>query len=236
MGVWQTSDENERNSKGKETTRHRYVTPNSKTPNRVSFVRTYRNVSVESHVPAIHEGSSRAQFFPFSLSEVSRHGGRSGEERRFSPGSRDGHGSEEHAGFQNERRYGKRTREGGREVVSASRSHRNATNGRLQRLVESAEQAAVSAPRDGTVSPKYYASQRLDGSSGDGRVGAGNGQETVLSGNRHFDHLPVNTSSSTVLLAAGVKESGRRIAGVLVNARGNHDHSLLLSFVRQIPK
>nr|XP_034193445.1 voltage-dependent calcium channel subunit alpha-2/delta-3 isoform X3 [Osmia lignaria] len=76
----------------------------------------------------------------------------------------------------------------------------------VMRLVESAEQAAVSAPRDGNVSPKYYASQRFDSSSftGDGKTWTG--EETFLSSNRHFDHLAVNTSLSTVLLPAGVKD------------------------------
>ncbi|XP_017878460.1 voltage-dependent calcium channel subunit alpha-2/delta-4 isoform X2 [Ceratina calcarata] len=78
----------------------------------------------------------------------------------------------------------------------------------VMRLVESAEQAAVSAPRDGNVSPKYYASHRFD-SSGDGKS---NGQETFLSLNRHFDHLAVNVSLSAVLLPAGVKDTDRDVA------------------------
>ncbi|XP_076242434.1 voltage-dependent calcium channel subunit stolid isoform X2 [Calliopsis andreniformis] len=82
----------------------------------------------------------------------------------------------------------------------------------VMRLVESAEQAAVSAPRDGSVSPKYYASQRLDALSGDGRTGSANGQENLLSTNRHFDHLAVNVTLSTVLLPVGVKESDREVA------------------------
>lgn len=78
----------------------------------------------------------------------------------------------------------------------------------LQRLVESAEQAAVSAPRDGNVAPKYYASQRFDSSSGEGKASI-TGQETFLSSNRHFDHLPVNITLSTVLLPDGVKQIGK---------------------------
>lgn len=79
---------------------------------------------------------------------------------------------------------------------------------RLQRLVESAEQAAVSAPRDGSVAPKYYASQRFDVSSVDGKI-LGTGQEGFLSSNRHFDHLAVNVTLSAVLLPAGVREVGK---------------------------
>ncbi|XP_076167136.1 voltage-dependent calcium channel subunit stolid isoform X2 [Ptiloglossa arizonensis] len=78
----------------------------------------------------------------------------------------------------------------------------------VMRLVESAEQAAVSAPRDGNVSPKYYASQRLDPFSGDGKPA--NGQDTFLASNRHFDHLAVNVTLSTVLMPAGVKDAAYR--------------------------
>lgn len=82
-------------------------------------------------------------------------------------------------------------------------------NEHLQRLVESAEQAAVSAPRDGNVVPKYYPSQRFDVAS-DGKM-SGTGQEPLLSTNRHFDHLAVNITFSAVLLPAGVKEIGKYI-------------------------
>ncbi|XP_031772090.1 voltage-dependent calcium channel subunit alpha-2/delta-3 [Apis florea] len=81
----------------------------------------------------------------------------------------------------------------------------------VMRLVESAEQAAVSAPRDGNVAPKYYASQRFDSSSGEGKASI-TGQETFLSSNRHFDHLPVNITLSTVLLPDGVKQIDREVA------------------------
>lgn len=72
--------------------------------------------------------------------------------------------------------------------------------------MESAEQAAVSAPRDGNVAPKYYASQRFDSSS-EGKASI-TVQETFLSSNRHFDHLAVNVTLSTVLLPDGVKQIG----------------------------
>ncbi|XP_053983489.1 voltage-dependent calcium channel subunit alpha-2/delta-3 isoform X3 [Hylaeus volcanicus] len=78
----------------------------------------------------------------------------------------------------------------------------------VMRLVESAEQAAVSAPRDGNVSPKY--SQRMELFSGDGK--SGNGQDTFLATNRHFDHLAVNVTLSTVLLPAGIKDAYREVA------------------------
>ncbi|XP_016908841.1 voltage-dependent calcium channel subunit alpha-2/delta-3 isoform X4 [Apis cerana] len=81
----------------------------------------------------------------------------------------------------------------------------------VMRLVESAEQAAVSAPRDGNVAPKYYASQRFDSSSGEGKASI-TVQETFLSSNRHFDHLAVNVTLSTVLLPDGVKQIDREVA------------------------
>ncbi|XP_011861858.1 PREDICTED: voltage-dependent calcium channel subunit alpha-2/delta-4-like [Vollenhovia emeryi] len=78
-----------------------------------------------------------------------------------------------------------------------------------QRLVESAEQAAVSAPRDGNVSPKYYASHRLNSFVSDEK---GSAQEVFLAMNRHFDHLAVNVSLSAVLLPNGVKDNERDVA------------------------
>nr|XP_031849146.1 voltage-dependent calcium channel subunit alpha-2/delta-3 isoform X2 [Nomia melanderi] len=80
----------------------------------------------------------------------------------------------------------------------------------VMRLVESAEQAAVSAPRDGNVSPKYYSSQRFDTFSGDGKSSA-TGQENFLFSSRHFDHLPINLTFSTVLMPAGIKDDYREV-------------------------
>jgi len=77
----------------------------------------------------------------------------------------------------------------------------------LQRLVESAEQAAVSAPREGNVSPKYYASHRLNNLVSDDKDPIGM-QEMFLATNRHFDHLAVNVTLSAVLLPSGVKDNG----------------------------
>ncbi|XP_072758498.1 voltage-dependent calcium channel subunit stolid isoform X2 [Anoplolepis gracilipes] len=79
----------------------------------------------------------------------------------------------------------------------------------VMRLVESAEQAAVSVPKEGNVSPKYYASHRLNNFVTDGKGGA---QEMFLTANRHFDHLAVNVSLSAVLLPSGVKDSERDVA------------------------
>lgn len=76
--------------------------------------------------------------------------------------------------------------------------------------MESAEQAAVSAPREGNVSPKYYASHRLNNFVSDEK---GPVQEMFLVVNRHFDHLAVNVSLSAVLLPNGVKDNGRHRDG-----------------------
>ncbi|XP_011332586.1 voltage-dependent calcium channel subunit alpha-2/delta-3 isoform X3 [Ooceraea biroi] len=80
----------------------------------------------------------------------------------------------------------------------------------VMRLVESAEQAAVSAPREGNVSPKYYASHRLNFVSDE--KGPAGMQEMFLAANRHFDHLAVNVSLSAVLLPSGVKDNEREVA------------------------
>ncbi|XP_050452759.1 voltage-dependent calcium channel subunit alpha-2/delta-3 isoform X1 [Cataglyphis hispanica] len=81
----------------------------------------------------------------------------------------------------------------------------------VMRLVESAEQAAVSVPKEGNVSPKYYASHRLNSFVTDGKS-SGGAQEMFLTVNRHFDHLAVNVSLSAVLLPSGIKDSERDVA------------------------
>ncbi|XP_018057604.1 PREDICTED: voltage-dependent calcium channel subunit alpha-2/delta-3 [Atta colombica] len=79
----------------------------------------------------------------------------------------------------------------------------------VMRLVESAEQAAVSAPREGNMSPKYYASHRLNNFVSDEK---GPTQEMFLATNRHFDNLAVNVSLSAVLLPNGIKDNERDVA------------------------
>lgn len=76
-----------------------------------------------------------------------------------------------------------------------------------QRLMENAEQAAVSPPRDGNVSPKYHSSHRSNLFMGDGK-GSSDSREVYLSTNRHFDRLAVNVSLSSVLMPAGIQETG----------------------------
>ncbi|XP_035730940.1 voltage-dependent calcium channel subunit alpha-2/delta-3-like isoform X1 [Vespa mandarinia] len=81
----------------------------------------------------------------------------------------------------------------------------------VMRLMESAEQAAVSAPRDGNVSPKYHSSHRSNLFMGDGK-GSSDSREVYLSMNRHFDRLAVNVSLSSVLMPAGIQETESDVA------------------------
>lgn len=84
----------------------------------------------------------------------------------------------------------------------------------VMRLMESAEHAAVSAPREGNASPKYYASHRLNLFTEDGKVASG-AREMSLTPNRHFDHLAVNTSLSAVLLPPAIKDSDPEVAAAI---------------------
>ncbi|XP_020293530.1 voltage-dependent calcium channel subunit alpha-2/delta-3 isoform X2 [Pseudomyrmex gracilis] len=78
----------------------------------------------------------------------------------------------------------------------------------VMRLVESAEQTALSVSKEGSVPPKYYASHRLNFVTDDD-AGA---QDMFLAANRHFDHLAVNVTLSAVLLPSGVKDNERDVA------------------------
>ncbi|XP_046753352.1 voltage-dependent calcium channel subunit alpha-2/delta-4 isoform X1 [Diprion similis] len=81
----------------------------------------------------------------------------------------------------------------------------------VMRIMESAEQAAVSAPRDVESPPKYYSSHRLNLFTKDKKIAPG-AQEMILTPSRHFDHLPVNVSLSAVLLPFGVKDTDPDVA------------------------
>ncbi|KAL6257421.1 hypothetical protein P5V15_010993 [Pogonomyrmex californicus] len=96
-----------------------------------------------------------------------------------------------------------------REMASEVKNMMDFKMNAVMRLVESAEQAAVSTPREGNVSPKYYASHRLNAFVSDEKGGP---QEVFLAANRHFDHLAVNVSLSAVLLPNGVKDDERDVA------------------------
>ncbi|KAK2576412.1 hypothetical protein KPH14_005750 [Odynerus spinipes] len=80
----------------------------------------------------------------------------------------------------------------------------------VMRLMESAEQAAVSAPRDGNLSPKYHSSHRSNLFTSDSK--GSDSREIFLSTNRHFDRLAVNVSLSSVLMPGGIKETDSDVA------------------------
>ncbi|XP_016845340.1 voltage-dependent calcium channel subunit alpha-2/delta-3 isoform X2 [Nasonia vitripennis] len=85
----------------------------------------------------------------------------------------------------------------------------------VMKLMENAEQAAVSASREGAVSPpKYYASHRINLYGDDGKLSSG-AREVNLTANRHFDHLAVNLSLSAVLMPPGVKDTESDVASGL---------------------
>ncbi|XP_044741537.1 voltage-dependent calcium channel subunit alpha-2/delta-3 [Chrysoperla carnea] len=91
----------------------------------------------------------------------------------------------------------------------------------VMRIMDSAEQAALS-PKPGTVvsaadgassssngggNMRYYNAHKL---AADGRLSNG-GREVILTPNRHFDHLPVNTSISSVLMPTPVTDSDAEV-------------------------
>jgi len=55
------------------------------------------------------------------------------------------------------------------------------------------------------VSPKYYASHRLNNFIS---YEKGSAQDMFLATNRHFDNLAVNVSLSAVLLPNGIRDNG----------------------------
>ncbi|CAG5106549.1 Similar to Cacna2d3: Voltage-dependent calcium channel subunit alpha-2/delta-3 (Rattus norvegicus) [Cotesia congregata] len=84
----------------------------------------------------------------------------------------------------------------------------------VMRLMESAEQAAVSSPRDPTTSPRYYSSHEINRFTDDGKLTPGT-RELLLSMNRHFDNLPVNLSMSAVLFPPSVDDSDSQVSSGL---------------------
>nr|XP_023023561.1 voltage-dependent calcium channel subunit alpha-2/delta-3 [Leptinotarsa decemlineata] len=76
----------------------------------------------------------------------------------------------------------------------------------VMRILDSAEQAALTPRADNGQPFRYYNAKRLNAFGRDGRPAEGN-RELMLTPNPHFDHLPVNTSLSTILMANNVMES-----------------------------
>ncbi|XP_011505045.1 PREDICTED: voltage-dependent calcium channel subunit alpha-2/delta-4 [Ceratosolen solmsi marchali] len=84
----------------------------------------------------------------------------------------------------------------------------------VMKLMENAEQAAVSVTQEATTSSKYYASNRINLFTDDGKLVAG-AREMSLTGNRHFDHIAVNLSLSAILMPPGVKDTESDVASGL---------------------
>lgn len=82
-----------------------------------------------------------------------------------------------------------------------------------QRIMDYAEQAALAHKHEGG-SAKYYNSRRLNNVDND----QGSSQDLPLTSNRHFDHQPVNTTVSSVLLPRALSDSGMSKASPAVFA------------------
>lgn len=76
--------------------------------------------------------------------------------------------------------------------------------------MDSAEQAALTPRSDNGQPFRFYNAKRLNAFGDDGRP-AGGTREMILTPNPHFDHLPVNTTLSTILMPNDVVEAGEYI-------------------------
>lgn len=77
--------------------------------------------------------------------------------------------------------------------------------------MDSAEQAALSSQSDNGQSIQYYNARKLNVFGLDGRPAEGT-REMTLTPNPHFDHLPVNTTLSSVLMPPATTEQGKFIS------------------------
>lgn len=73
--------------------------------------------------------------------------------------------------------------------------------------MDSAEQAALTPQTDNGQPFRYYNAKRLNVFGPDGRPTDGT-REMILTPNPHFDHLPVNTTLSSVLIPPHIGETG----------------------------
>ncbi|KAJ8982828.1 hypothetical protein NQ317_010449 [Molorchus minor] len=76
----------------------------------------------------------------------------------------------------------------------------------VMRIMDSAEQAALTPRGDNGQPFRYYNAKRLNAFGRDGGPAEGT-REMTLTPNPHFDHLPVNTTLSTVLMPDNVNEN-----------------------------
>lgn len=75
--------------------------------------------------------------------------------------------------------------------------------------MDSAEQVALTPQNDNGQHFTYYNAKRLNVFAPDGRPVDGT-REMVLTPSPHFDHLPVNTTFSSVLMPSNIKEDGNK--------------------------
>uniref|UniRef100_A0A6P7F144 Voltage-dependent calcium channel subunit alpha-2/delta-3 isoform X2 n=1 Tax=Diabrotica virgifera virgifera TaxID=50390 RepID=A0A6P7F144_DIAVI len=76
----------------------------------------------------------------------------------------------------------------------------------VMRIMDSAEQAALTPRSDNGQPFRFYNAKRLNAFGDDGRPAEGT-REMILTPNAHFDHLPVNTTLSSILMPNNVGES-----------------------------
>lgn len=76
--------------------------------------------------------------------------------------------------------------------------------------MDSAEQAALTPSTENSQSFKYYNAKKLNVFRPDGRPAEGT-REMLLTPNSHFDHLPVNSSLSSILIPPNTNEYGKTI-------------------------
>ncbi|XP_049864524.1 voltage-dependent calcium channel subunit alpha-2/delta-3 isoform X3 [Schistocerca gregaria] len=84
----------------------------------------------------------------------------------------------------------------------------------VMRIMDSAEQAALSHRPERSSGARYYNSRRLNEYGPDGRLRPGY-QEMALTPNRHFDQLAVNTSLSAVLMPPEVHDSDAEVMNAI---------------------
>lgn len=73
--------------------------------------------------------------------------------------------------------------------------------------MDSAEQAALTPQSDNGQGFRYYNAKKLNVFDPNGKPADGT-REMILTPNPHFDHLPINTSLSSILLPPNVNENG----------------------------
>lgn len=86
--------------------------------------------------------------------------------------------------------------------------------------MDSAEQAALTPQNDNGQQFTYYNAKRLNVFAPDGRPLDGT-REMTLTPNPHFDHLPVNTTLSSVLTPSNVKENGKYLTSIFGDIYSN---------------